>query len=199
MRSRILLSSVILLIITASFGSLAYPSINVQSYSTETVMSSTMNRYPYTIYSTTSYYSTFPQLASILNTDCELISGGFAYPPCIPPYRTVTVYATNTTLSVLATTSTSTMQLAFTNILTHSSSQNVPPYSYLGLSDSQFLTLALFVLVMAGLAMGYSHQVERTKQTKLSQITQTKSSCVKCGIELPPASVYCNKCGTKQP
>ena len=196
MRSRILLSSVILLIITASLGSLAYPSISVQFYSTETIMSSTMNRYPYTIYSTTSYYSTFPQLASILNTDCELISGGFAYPPCIPPYRTVTIYATNTLLSVFATTSTSTMQLAFTKILTQSSSQNVPPYSHLGLSDSQFLTLALLVLIIATLILAYLHSIEKTKQPKFTQAT---SSCVKCGIELPSASSYCNKCGTKQP
>ncbi len=42
-----------------------------------------------------------------------------------------------------------------------------------------------------------SHKL--SKQATLSQFVKASTSCTKCGANLPPASEFCNKCGTKQP
>jgi ribosomal protein L40E len=54
-------------------------------------------------------------------------------------------------------------------------------------------------LIIAGLFFALRKRTtHRPKQATITQFVKAPSSCIKCGAELPPASDFCNKCGTRQ-
>jgi ribosomal protein L40E len=93
--------------------------------------------------------------------------------------------------------------ITYSQTLTESSTSDVPASEELGLSGSTFMGLAIAVIVLLAIVTAWSAfkpvTRNRPKQTTLSRYVKLPASCVKCGVELPPASEYCNKCGTKQP
>jgi hypothetical protein len=198
---------IIVLAIAMSLFSLAYPSIATTVYTTEPITdTSTIANihtfvYPDTITTYASTVEITQGWVSIENTAC--------WPPpdiCIPPYVETTAMVfktrgyTDTTISTSAVELTSTSSVRYTHESTHAYSQNVPPYASLGLSDIEFMFVAMLIIMMGGFAIFYSRRgFVRPQQTTLSQFIPAKPSCLECGADLPPASKFCNNCGTKQP
>jgi ribosomal protein L40E len=89
-----------------------------------------------------------------------------------------------------------------TSSITQSSTSLVPASAALGLTDGSFTALAVVVIGILALLTAYltlkPRVTHRPRQAKLSQFAKAPSSCIKCGAKLPPASEFCNKCGTKQ-
>jgi len=200
-------SVIIIIAVVASLGSFAYPTIAVPRQSTEsnigvgTNINTSSYLYPQTIstWSVTSYW--YEGLAAVYNTAC--------WPPpdrCSP--ETINAYVRTILAKSIqqVTTTTSTSRVTATNYFsltstsTHTYSQNIPLYAYLGFSDSQFAIVAMLIVAVLVLAIFYARkEFLRPTQMKMSQFIPTKLTCVKCGVDLPPKSEFCNKCGAKQP
>jgi ribosomal protein L40E len=58
--------------------------------------------------------------------------------------------------------------------------------------------IGVLVIVVLFFALQKRRTTHRPKQATLSQFVNVPTSCIKCGAALPPASEFCNKCGTKQ-
>jgi hypothetical protein len=157
MQLRNLLSVLIVLIIVASFGSLAYPSINVPFYSTETFVntSTIANTNTYvnanTISTWLSYYATASYQVPVAGA-CWGGGGCFYLIWSTVTFQTSTEF-TLTTSSTNQITVTS--QLTSTNELTHTYSQNIPLYASLGMNDTDFVLIAILIIMMGGFAIFY--------------------------------------------
>lgn len=85
---------------------------------------------------------------------------------------------------------------------TESSTSIVPESAPLRLTDGSFTPLAAIVIGILVLLTVYVILKPRTahgpKHATLSRFVKALTSCIKCGAELPPASEFCNKSGTKQ-
>jgi ribosomal protein L40E len=86
--------------------------------------------------------------------------------------------------------------------LTESSTSDAPASAALGLADGSFAVLAVGVIGILAVLTAYlmlkPKTTHRPKQATLVQFTMSPSACIKCGAKLPPASEFCNKCGTRQ-
>jgi ribosomal protein L40E/Tfp pilus assembly protein PilV len=89
-----------------------------------------------------------------------------------------------------------------TSSTTESSTSLVPAYSSVGLSGAAFGALSIVVIGVLVFCTAWILLREtihhKPKQATLSQFMKATPSCIKCGAQLPPASEFCNKCGTKQ-
>ncbi len=179
MQFRYLLSVLVVLIIVASLSSLAYPSINVPFYSTETAVntSTIANTSSYvnanTIWTWSSYFVTNLNQAFVPGACWG--GGGCFY------IISTTVTFQMSTESTITTSSTNqisvTSLVGYTNELTHTYSQNIPLYASLGLNDTEFILVAILIIVAGGLAIFYSCKgFVRPQRSKLSQF-----NCFACG------------------
>jgi hypothetical protein len=89
--------------------------------------------------------------------------------------------------------------IAYSQTLTSSSTESstsmMPAYAALGLTNGSFIALAVIVTVILALLTAWVTFVV------LSQFVNAPYSrmwCRMCGAKLPPASKFCDKCGTKQ-
>ncbi len=93
-----------------------------------------------------------------------------------------------------------------TSSITETSTNLVPNLVHaseaLGLTGGEFGALAIVVIGIFTLLTVWvvlkPRITHRPRQATLSQFVKVPSSCIKCGADLPPASAFCNKCGTKQ-
>lgn len=119
-------------------------------------------------------------------------------------------YWTETLGSEAATTRQETATVPYsqttTSSITETSTKLVPNLVHaseaLGLTGGEFSALAIVVIGIFTLLTAWVVLKPRIahgpRQATLSQFVKTQSSCIKCGAELPPASKFCNKCGTEQ-
>lgn len=174
--SRTTISIIIVIVILVSLSSLAYPSVNVPSYSTETIVHSSTCAQTFEImYSISSYGLTYYYQTAVNSIyfpgDCW---GSFIgpFPPCYYMIPTTSTKTLSTGFTVTSTTYSSTTSYAtYTNRLTHTSSQNIPTYTYLGLSSSPFVIIVALIIVLGCLAIVYPRKAVRSK---LNQVIQTK-------------------------
>jgi ribosomal protein L37E len=197
--SQTAVTCIILLVIVAALGSLAYPVVPVSIVSTETIP----------------YSATYIESSSItlLGTSAETIQAPYstftawvytAYPLCDPasmacpgpPVPVVTTYSHNSIwFYKVASSSLSlgTYATEYYTLTSHTTFENVAIYSAQGLTGAQFAQLAVIAVITAGLLLLFL--IRRTTRP-LGKDRSVKSRCKKCGAEyLSPTSAYCYKCG----
>lgn len=151
-------SSLIVLVIVASLASLAYPSVSVPFYSTETFVNTS------TIAST----STYVNVNTILTWWSYYVTNSYQF--YVPGscwggggcfyILSSTVTSQTSTDSTITSSSTNqisvTSQLAYSNELTHTYSANVPVYASLGMNGTEFILVAVLIIVLGVFVIFYS-------------------------------------------
>jgi len=157
--SRTLVTSILIVVVVASLvaglGSLVNPSVHVPVFSTRIYSNTSYYAYsvllmftasfaPYAT-STTSIVSYYYQPGNFPGCDPASMACKFGIPDVQYVYSTSTYYRLSTSFYQV----TSTTQSAFTDQVTNTNYRNIPMYSALGLSDSQFIILAVIVVLFA--------------------------------------------------
>jgi ribosomal protein L40E len=193
-----LVTSLLLVVAVMAFAGLAYQTVPVGTTQTET-----LNSYsPYAVVNTSLWLTststtttvTYPATTaceeSYFPAVCNSYPGGTA--------RVIYIITGITVHYMYQVQETATVPYA----ATESSTSFMPAVAALGLTDGLFIALAVLVIGILALLTGYiilkSSTHHKPKQATLSQFVQAPTSCIKCGAPLPPASEFCNKCGTRQ-
>ena len=197
--SQFAITCIILIVIVAAVGSLAYP-VPVSMVSTETI--------PYT--------SSYTQSSSItlLGTTAATIQVPYstftawvytAYPLCDPasmacpgpPVPIVTTFSQNSVwyYQVASTSlSSATYTTRYSSLTAYTTIENVPIYSAQGLTSAQFALLVIVVITVGLLGLLLANRP--TGLFKIGRVRSVKNRCNKCGSEyLSPNSAYCHRCG----
>jgi hypothetical protein len=198
--ARAIVTGLIVIVTVAVIGSLAYPSVQVPTYSTATLSNTTTNVIAFA--SSTLVVAPFAT-STVSSATYPNQNGNF--PGCDPAsmacnYGFVTPYYSyyTQTYSQLQTSFyqiTATMQSIGTTESTQTNYQNIPMYASMGLGDSQFLLLSIALIILAAAVILVA--MKRLPRPPHGQQTQTKYTCEKCGTELTPNDSFCTKCGTE--
>jgi len=199
--ARAIVTCIIVIVIIAVIGSLAYPSVQVTTYSTGTVANTTT----YLLSFASSTLIVAPYATSTVTSATYPNQNG-NFPGCDPAsmacnYGFVTPYYSyyTQTYSQLQTSfysATATLQSIGTAEWTQTSYQNIPMYASMGLGDSQFILLAIVVIILAAAVVLVA--MKRLPKSSQNEQTQTKFMCEKCGAELTASDGFCSKCGAER-
>lgn len=205
-----MVTGLLLAVAVLVFAGLAYETIPVSTTQTITQESTwTLTSYsPYFVAKTSTYTTTSVtalQQVGIAGGDigCAYGEPGCSYGPYQYYYYTYYTFV-STWQSTYKTTTTSVIPYSQTtsSSMTLSSTSLVPASVALGLTDGTFSTLAIVIIgllslltIWVALKPRLSH---RPIQARLSQFVKPTSVCINCGAKLPPASAFCNKCGSAQ-
>lgn len=156
--SKTLVTTILIVVVVASLvvglGSLVNPSVQVPGFSTRIYSNTSYYAYPVTMFtasfapyatSTTNMVSYYYQPGNF--PGCDPASMACMYG--IPNVQYVDSTSTYSQLSTSFYQVTSTTQSAFTGQVTNTNYRTIPMYSALGLSDSQFIILAVIVVLFA--------------------------------------------------
>jgi len=198
--ARAIVTGIIIIVIIAVIGSLAYPSVQVPTYSTATIANTTT----YVLSFASSTLIVAPYATSTV-TSVTYSNNNGNFPGCDPAsmacnYGFVTPYYSyyTQTYSQLQTSfyqATATLQSISTAEWTQTSYQNIPMYASMGLGDSQFILLSVVVIILAAAVILVA--MKRLPKSPQNEQTQTKFICEKCGAELTASDSFCSKCGAE--
>jgi hypothetical protein len=199
--SRPMVTGILLVVIVAGLGSLAYPIVPVPLVSTETIPRT--NTY-------TEYYSTtlLGTLVTTIPVPYSTATAWYitAYPLCDPasmacpgpPLAVVTTISGNSVwfYQVVSTSQWSeTFTTEYSALTAHTTIQNVPIYSAQGLSSAQFVQLVIAIILAGILGLLITHKPSETLREEQTQ-RSGKYTCAKCGADyLWSNSKFCLKCG----
>jgi hypothetical protein len=179
-------------------GSLAYPSVPLTVFRTETFFNTAY--YPYSVtrftvvsipYSTVtnSLYSYYYEPGNFPACDPAAMGCNYGFPNYVYYAYSTSTYSRLSTSFYQAKMAT---QSTFTSRLTKTGYQNIPMYTALGLNDSQFTILGVFaVLIVLVFGLLLLKQVG-----ELPRFDKPVSACKMCGTNLVQNDRFCGKCGT---
>lgn len=190
-----------------AFAGLAYQTVPVSTTQTLTQQSTEtgLSYSPYSVANTYTLFHTYTYSSFGVNQYCS--AHGVCY---VGAVYSISSYWTQTLGGEAATTRQETSTIPYsqtaTSSITETSTNFVPNLvaasEALGLTDRQFGALAIVVIGIFTLLTVWvilkPRITHRPRQATLSQFAIAPSSCINCGAALPPASEFCNKCGTKQ-
>jgi len=199
--SRPVVTGILLVVMVAGLGSLAYPIVPVPLASTETIPGAST----YTEYYSTTLLGT---LVTTLQAPYSTATAWFitAYPLCDPasmacpgpPLGVVTTISGNSVwFYQVASTSqwSETFTTEYSALTTHTTIQNVPIYSAQGLSSAQFVQLVIALILAGLLGLLITHKRSETLLAEEPERSE-KDRCANCGADyLWSDSKYCLKCG----
>ena len=202
---KILVLVVVLVIAIVALTSLAYPSINVQSLSTQSVP---------TLVTLTNRYSTgYPQSSSSIelagyststawypgNPFCDPAS--MACTPQALPTSTITY--TQSSTYIYQVTVYSQVSTTYTSesiaVSTQTSYQTLAPYAAAGLSDFQYGLAAMLILavILAVILSLYAKGDRPQNPDSIPRSTSATRYCTQCGTENQQTNAVCRECGTR--
>ena len=201
---KILVAVGVLLVTIVALVSLAYPSINVSSISTQSV--------PTLVPLTNSYSTGYAQGSSTIvlagySTSTAWYPGNpFCDPAsmaCTPqPLPTSTITYTQSSTYLYQVTVYSQLSTTYTSesiaLSTQTSYQTLAPYAVVGLSEFQFGLAAMLILaaIVAATIIFYTKYGIRARPNPAPLAgSASVRYCTQCGAENPHASTVCGKCG----
>ena len=199
--SKTVFTAIIVLVVAFSLGSLAYPSIAVPVYSTQTLVSnSTVTNVQTSVYTQTVVTSVFvPYLTATVSYYTAYFLCDPASMACPgPPIFTTTTYSESSpSLYPIVVTSqvSQTYTTPFSTLSTQTGSQNIAAYSALGVSGLQFSVLAALVIIVVAIALFLVLKRNPRILSKAASASTPPSTCMKCGAELEPDAKFCENCG----
>jgi len=156
--SRTLVTNILIVVVVVSLGvglgSLVNPSVQVPVFSTRIYSNTSYYAYSVTMFtasfapyatSTTSIVSYYYQPGNFPGCDPASMACKYGIPDVQYVYSTSTYSRLSTSYYQV----TSTTQSAFTGQVTNANYRNIPMYSALGLSESQFIILAVIIVLFA--------------------------------------------------
>ena len=205
MRSSFLPALVLVAAAVVSLVALAYPSISVPVFRTDTIANTTtISSASWSTISTTMAgwvpYSTSTGGVIVYDYLCDPSSMACTPTKTYYTTQTLSTYEADTKISRV----TMTTQWVSTNEFesTHTAYRQIPAYAAFGMNDPQFLMLAGFVILIlvVGILVIFvrTRRVAIPRQAKPSQLKMERVFCINCGARLPSGSRFCGKCGTEQ-